>query len=134
MASVEESIVSILESDAAVTAAAPGGIWPRVLPTGVTLPALRFLTPSDMPVIASDGRTGTHKTRVQVDACARSWGEALALEQAVMAALCPTPNVRRTVNGYVIDGVIPDLGRDDFETATKLYLRGRDFFVWGGLA
>ena len=132
MASLEEAVVSILETDSAVSAAATGGVWPVVLPPSVEFPALRLTTVSDLPVMQSDGPTNTSKVRIQIDSFSTLWEEAKGLEARVLAALCPYPNVRRVVDGMTVDGVIPELGRTRYETNTKLYMFSRDFVVWGG--
>ncbi len=133
MATIEEAIISLLESDAAVAAAAPGGVWPSVLPPAVEFPALRFLTVSDLAVMASDGPSGTHRVRMQLDAYGPTWPETSTLATAVFAALCPFPAARRVVGSVVIDGIVPELGRSGYETNTTLYSYSRDFIVWGGL-
>lgn len=134
MASIQDAIVALLEADETVAATAPGGLFPDVLSPAASLPALRYLTVDEVPVMASDGRTGTHRVRMQVDAFAYTRDAADSAADAVLAALCPQPNVRRSAAGFVIDGVVPELARNDFEQTTELYVRSWDFLVWGGAA
>ena len=132
MASLEEAIVAILEADPAVSSGAPGGVWPNVLPPAVTFPAIRFTTVSDVPVMQTDGPSNTSHVRMQIDAFSELWTVSKAIELAITAALCPSPNVRRTVVSMVVDGILPDTGRVRYEQNTKLYMYSRDFIVWGG--
>jgi hypothetical protein len=132
VSSLERAVVSILETDPAIAAAAPGGVWPHVLPPAVDFPALRFTTVSARVLMQTDGPTNTSAARIQIDSFAQSWEEAKALEIAVVSALCPTPNVRRVVEGMTVDGIVPEVGRSRYETNSSVYMFSRDFIVWGG--
>lgn len=140
MASLQEAVVSILNADAAVVAAAPGGIHPDVLPPGVSFPAIRFITVSDLPGGQSfDGPGGTFRVRMQFDSFADNWPATNTVAAAVLAALCPDNPVgghARTVSvsgtPVTVQGALPQLAHSEYEGTTTLYKHSRDFIVWGG--
>jgi len=131
MTSIEEATVTLVKSDPTFASLCAGGLHPSRIPNEAPLPAARFFTVSDVALQVSDGPDAAHRVRIQFDIIADSWRAPKNIDAALLAVLCPSPNVRRTVGEVVIDGVLPDIGRERYEPNTGSFMFSRDVVVWG---
>lgn len=84
---MEEELRALLIEDAAISGIVNGRVHWQRRPQGMPLPALILtgVSRTDEPTL--DGPTSPVERRVQVDAYATSYGDAKALERAVIARL-----------------------------------------------
>lgn len=114
-------------------------IWPDVLAQAPKLPALVFFEVGEVPLSTTAG-PGISRSRIQFDAYSQYSQEAFDLIRAVDSVICPrqteaSPGFQRIVtlsdgSKVNVQGAIPAARRSFYESATKLYRRGRDYVVF----
>lgn len=127
---IARAIQVLLLRDATVTGLVVDRIYPIVLPTPVTFPAVSFQRISEAPTHLQRGPGGT-RVRIQVDSWARTYNGARDLSRAVR-------DVLDFHSGWVTEGSlnVAVLGsflaasRDLYEQDTKIYRASLDFNVW----
>lgn len=133
MSSIDESLVTILQASAAVTALAGERIYPlRALQTAQQ-PLVIYQRISATREHSHDGPSGLARQRFQFRCVAGGYGQARQLADAVRGAL---DGYQGTVGGVRIDGIViqneldtEDAALDAEATTTSVLM---DFFVWHG--
>lgn len=121
---IESQFFSVLSSASGVTALVGSRIYPVILPTDVTLPAIdyTFVGGSSHPTLTT---TGTQKYRLEVNCWGKTYSDAVTLRAAVISAL----------NGY-LDGnmSIQLLMPQDFFDHELLQFRAMvEFYIYATL-
>lgn len=133
----------LLANAAAVTDVIPAArIMAGDLPLNTALPAIAITQISSVPynLLKTNEANKLHTDRVQVTALFKGpegsptgagYPGVVAMMRLILAA-CPSQ--RGTVNGILVDSIVPDLeGPDLQDESTALYSRSRDFIVkWIG--
>lgn len=83
---IETDFYTLLSSQAAVTDLCGSRIYPVVLPTGPTLPAIHYLFVGGSSQATQDTR-GTQRYRVEVNSWGTTYGDAVTLRAAVVNSL-----------------------------------------------
>jgi hypothetical protein len=83
---IEAALYTVLSSSASITALAGSRIYPAVLPTDPTLPALTYMFIGGT-VYPIANRNGIQRSRVQIDCWGNSYSDAVTLRQAVVQTL-----------------------------------------------
>lgn len=134
----------LLANNAPVTAVIPSGrVIAGPIPLGTVLPAISVTLVDSLPafrLVRVNEANKMHEDRVQTTALfygakATVPGAGyLGLYQMMKLILAACPSQRGTVNGFVVDSIIPDiLGPDLHDQETDLYSSSRDFRVrWIG--
>ncbi len=123
MSVIEEALVSILIA-AATTAGAR--IYPLVLPSNPTLPAVSYNRVSTPRVHSLSGYSHLSKPRIQFTAWALTYAAAKVLANEVRAALDVYVG---TILGVAIQSAFADNELDMFEPRSKLYHVPVDYIV-----
>ena len=100
---IEEALVALLETDAAVAALVDDRIYPIVAPAGVDLPAIVYQRISGPRAETMAGPSGLAWPRFQFGCIGGSFSEAVSVADAVRQAL---DGYRGTVSGVVIRGIL----------------------------
>lgn len=129
----------ILANDAPVVAVVPvSRIMAGDLPINTTLPAIMIEQISSIPrlTLRMTEPNRMHTDRVQVSAVVKGpqgnpQGDGYGGVKSLMALiLTACPNQRGTVNGVIVDSILPDdEGPDQQDDATAVYSGSRDFLV-----
>jgi hypothetical protein len=121
---IETVFRSALTSATSVTAIVGTRIYPLVLPTDPTLPAIdyKFVAGSNTPTMDS---MGVQKYRVEVNCWGDTYGDAVSLRYAVVKALSGY-----TSGNTSIQYLMP---QDDFDNDLLQYRATAEFYVFDGL-
>ena len=121
---IETVFRSALTSATSVTAIVGTRIYPLVLPTDPTLPAIEFtfVAGSNIPTMDS---MGVQKYRVEVNCWGDTYGDAVSLRYAVVKALSGY-----TSGNTSIQYLMP---QDDFDNDLLQYCATAEFYVFDGL-
>lgn len=130
-------IVALLKASAGVTAIVNASrIMAGELPLKTTLPAIGVSEISSVPLnmIRVNQPTKMHIDRVQVSvSCAEGVGTGkgyTAVDTILKAALAACPTQRGTVNGVVLDSIVPDIKvRNPYDDIDLVHSGSRDLIV-----
>jgi hypothetical protein len=133
MASIDESLVSILAVSTAVTAICGQRIYPLYARQTAPKPLVIYQRISSVREHSHDGPSGLARPRFQFRCVANSFSEARGLADAVRGAL---DGYQGTVGGVRIDAILfeNELDADDvaLDAEATAYSVLMDFFVWHG--
>lgn len=133
MASIDESLVSILQASSAVTAICGQRIYPLYARQTAAKPLVIYQRISSVREHSHDGPSGLARPRFQFRCVANSFSEARGLADAVRGAL---DGYQGTVGGVRIDAILfeNELDADDvaLDAEATAYSVLMDFFVWHG--
>jgi hypothetical protein len=125
--SVESGLYQLLATNVTVTAAAPGGIYPVILPEVVTKTSVTYRTLSALPSYTLTGSPAT-TIRIEYTAFAATYLLAKAATDAIRSALDQyTGKLPNDV--YVALCWCAGATVDDFESSARLYSSSIDFRV-----
>lgn len=142
MKDIRPALRSILIADAAVAATVSSGnspdlyrIYPGVLPQGITLPSIVQNLISEVMGYIMQGDDGLMQARIQVDAWALTQDLAVSLASKVYDKLSGfsgtvTYGSNSPQDSVVVRAIFHDQGRDDYDSASKMYVRRRDYLIW----
>lgn len=133
MASIDESLVSILTTSPAVTAICGQRIYPLTARQTAVKPLVIYQRISSMRSRSHDGPSGLARQRFQFRCVGNGFAEARGLADAVRGAL---DGYQGTVAGVRIDAVLfeNEMDMDDvaLDAEATAYSVLMDFFVWHG--
>lgn len=118
-----------LLADDTVTAIAATRIYWVERPQKTALPAITLQTVSDPRPEHLKGPEGARGTRIQCDCWAESYGSALSLARAVIAALRPPATVSDKKFGNARVEGQRDLG-ESVTDGTFIHRQSMDFIIW----
>ena len=121
---IETVFRSALTSATSVTAIVGTRIYPLVLPTDPTLPAIEFTFVAGLNIPTMDSM-GVQKYRVEVNCWGDTYGDAVSLRYAVVKALSGY-----TSGNSSIQYLMP---QDDFDDDLLQYRATAEFYVFDGL-
>src|SRR5260370_22170676 len=98
---IELSFEGILRGSTAITPLGTGGIYPASLPKDATFPAIHYLFVGGSSKATQD-TYGTQRYRVEVNAWANSYNDAVTLRHAIIATLS-----QYSANGVSISFIQP---------------------------
>ena len=101
----------------AIKTLASGRVYPLVAPQGVDYPALVYTPVDQEHIVGMNGLHGLQRVRVQVDTYARTYQEALHLQDQVLAALLANKSTVADVR----------MGLSEFEDQARLYRVSVDY-------
>lgn len=101
----------------AIKTLASGRVYPLVAPQGVDYPALVYTPVDQEHILGMNGLHGVQRVRVQVDAYARTYAEAIALQDQVRDAVVASKSTVAEVRMVLTD----------FEEETRLYRVAVDY-------
>ena len=127
MASLEESIVTILTGNVALAALVGTRVEPAPKAQGSALPAISYTRVSTVAVHAHSGAVGLRRAWVQFDVWASSALSAQAVTQALHTAL---EHYRGTVGGVRIDAALSLNDRAVYNPETNSYRRIVEYYIW----
>ena len=122
MSSIVADLVSALENAAAVSALVGARIYPLTLPQGVTLPAIRYQLISSPLDASHSGATALEHPRIQFSVYASTHLTASRVSRAVSNAL----HAKEIAGGPSF----VDLGPEDYDPETELFIRHLDVTIW----
>jgi hypothetical protein len=133
MASIDESLVGILQASSTVTAICGQRIYPLFARQTAVKPLVVYQRISSVREHAQDGPAGLARPRFQFRCVGNSFSQARSLADAVRASL---DGYKGTAGGVVIGAItcenevdLEDVATDSEATAFSVLL---DFFVWHG--
>jgi hypothetical protein len=128
--SAVNAVVYLLTHNAPLLAAVPAEkIMPGAVPLDTVLPAIEVNEVSlvESGTVAMNGSTLLATSRVQVTVLAKTYPTQKSILELVRKAL---PVSHTTVNGIVVDCIIPDgKGPDMRDDAATIFMQSRDFIV-----
>lgn len=132
-------IVALLKASAGVTAIVPASrIMAGELPLNTPLPAIGVSLISSMPTnyIQANSAPKMHTDRVQVSVlCKETSGSGAGIgyggvQSLLRLVLAACPNQRGTINGIIVDSIVPDIaGPDSYDDVDLVHQGSRDFLV-----
>lgn len=146
MATLEDTIYRMVTTAAGFQALAGDRLYPVDFPQAPVYPAALYMVPSRAHYMHMDGVTQLARARIQADAFAETYDEAVALADVIRAALNgfrgvvdvpvtdDTGQVVRT-DAVEVQGIFCTIDRDEPESGTRLSgpkVRRRllEFTVW----
>jgi hypothetical protein len=121
---IETVFRSALTSATSVTAIVGTRIYPLVLPTDPTLPAIEFTFVAGLNIPTMDSM-GVQKYRVEVNCWGDTYGDAVSLRYAVVKALSGYTSCNSSIQ-YLMP-------QDDFDDDLLQYRATAEFYVFDGL-
>lgn len=121
---IETVFRSALTSATSVTAIVGTRIYPLVLPTDPTLPAIEFTFVAGLNIPTMDSM-GVQKYRVEVNCWGDTYGDAVSLRYAVVKALSGYTSCNSSIQ-YLMP-------QDDFDNDLLQYRATAEFYVFDGL-
>ena len=125
----EKVVKTLLSNAAGVVALVGTRVYPGPIPQGTALPAISFEHISTVPLQTLDASAGFNlaRTRIEVNAVAKTYGEQKALVEEIRKAL---EYQRGTIAGVEVIAILresvgPDLRDDD----RQIYTQAVDFMV-----
>ncbi|HRJ40833.1 MAG TPA: DUF3168 domain-containing protein [Caldilineaceae bacterium] len=130
--SIEAALWAELTGDAGVSALISTRLYPEHLPQSPTYPAATYRRISTLPVYCRANNGRFQQVRIQIDCYAETYASALALADAITAAMegwtqASGPRVDRAYVANRQDNFADLLGEDG---EIGLYQESVDFFVW----
>jgi hypothetical protein len=120
----------LLANSAPLIAAVPAAkIMAGVIPIETVLPAIAVshISTVEGNTVAMNGATVLATSRVQVTVQTKTYAEQESILELVRKA-CPVS--RATINGVIVDSIIPDIAGPDFrDDEAGIFMRSRDFIV-----
>jgi len=120
----------LLANNAPLLAAVPADrILSAVIPINTVLPAIcvNHISTSERVTVAANDSTILATSRVQVTVQAKTYADQKAILELVRKA-CPLS--RATINGVVVDSILPDIAGPDFrDDEAGIFMQSRDFIV-----
>lgn len=104
-------------------------IYPRVLPQGTPLPAVRYFQVSNPVEYSQSGMGGTQHPRFQFDCVGATYLQAASLAKQLTSVL----NAFRNVSGATVTAnatFIEDAARDDYDPDTGRHTASVDATIW----
>jgi len=124
------AIRSLLANNVALIAAVPASkIMAGVIPLGTVLPAIGIshISTVERKTVAMNDAKVMATERVQVTVQAKSYTDQKSLLELVRKAC---PNQRASVNGIVVDSILPEIAGPDLRDDDLLiFIQSRDFIV-----
>jgi len=102
-------------------------MYPVVLPQGVTEPSIVYHLVSGIGDHTMQGPSGLNRPRLQLDAYAQSYDDAVELADLVKEALDGYSGLMSIVP---VQGAFFDTEREDYQSDVKLYRVSRDYLIW----
>lgn len=103
------------------------GIYPLLVPTDPTLPAIAYEIISSVESPTLNAPLGVVRSRVQIDCVASSYGAAVTLRDAVRQSLA---GYRGVVSGANVQNALPFTTRDLYEEELLQYIARVEFYIW----
>jgi hypothetical protein len=125
---LEQALFNHLSTHAGLMAVVGDRIYPYKRPQGCAFPAVTYRRVSGARVRTFGGSTG--KPRIQVDCCGKSYADAKAVADQVIAALEGFTGLLGGPGGVPVSGIQLDNELDDDEPDAGVYTTILDFFVW----
>ncbi len=121
------ALVYFLQNNADIKSIAPYRIYPVVLPEGQPTPSLTYQRIASIHLPSLDSTIGMTRTRIQIDAWGRTYGDADELRKVVIQALSG-----RTINyeGTHIQNILPLSDMDMFDHDAVLYQARTEFYIF----
>lgn len=128
---IEDSLYAIFRANTALVTIAGDRIYPDKLPQKPTLPAVVYTNVGSSPVAQHNGPASLEKTRIQIDAFARTSRDARLLIDAVRQAV---ESYRGSIGGHRIDTIlILDHAVGDFDDVPDDFRRMTEIEIWHSL-
>lgn len=112
---------------AVVTAGGIARIYPIKMPQGMDKPSLVYTRVSGQSGHHMQGRDGLVRSRMQIDAWAKTAPAASSLANLVKDAL---DGYSGDMGSVLVQGVFMDSERESYDDAVEMYGVGRDYFLW----
>lgn len=126
--SIGPGLRSFLLADSTVSALVDTRCYPVQLPQNTVLTSIRYSHISgNRPHSSPQGALGLSGPRIQIDAWAPTYAEAMALAEAIRKRL---DGYRGPAGSQQVQGAFFANERDDYSPDAKLYVVSRDYFVW----
>ena len=125
----EQVIKSLLSGSSSVAAVVGARIYPGKLPQNTTMPAIAYEYVSGMEMPPIDAAAGQQlvRSRVQVNAMGKNYGDVKAVQEAVRLALLYRSGV---IAGVTVLSITRDvIGPDSRDDELALYLQPVDYMV-----
>lgn len=127
---LEEGIKARLSAFEEVSDIVADNIFPMVLPTENSIPALVYQGISVQPVLGISGQNALQKKRLQVDCYGKTYAEVKLLERAVMHCLVNFQGTLEDSDSTYVDAIYLNNTVDLYESEAQLYRVSIDFDVW----
>jgi len=124
---IEENLYSYLTNDAAIAALVGTRVYPLTAEQGASLPLLVYQRVSTPREVSQSGSSGLAHPRFQISCLAASYGDAVALANAVVAAL---NGYKGTFGAGSIQASFVDTELDVYDFDTNRYRRIVDVIIW----
>ena len=126
MATIEDAIFSRASGFAGLVALVADRVYPRRLPSGVTLPAVTYGLIDDVEPQAMGGGAGVTTARFQFTAWAETFGSARDVGVQLRAAF---GRWRGTVAAIEVQDSLPAGRAEDNDPAAGLFWRHQDYLI-----
>jgi hypothetical protein len=127
---IEDGIVQLVQSDAAVLAICPVGGFYATLPKGMPLPCWSYIVVSEVADYSLVARTDLTPRRLQIDTYAMEGAEALNLARAIDNVLSAYKGTLPDTQQTVVQGCFRSNELDFFDDASRTYRRLLEYEVW----
>lgn len=127
---IEQGIVKLVQSDAAVLALCPVGGFLSILPEGQVLPSWTYFVVSDPGHYVLDQVSVFGDARVQIDAYGNTAAEAMALAKAIDDVLSGYKGVLADADSTRVAGIFRSNKIDFFDPDSRTYRRLLEYTVW----
>lgn len=126
---IEAGLRTFLLADATISDLVNGErIHPVQLPQGTNRPAVRYTKISgNRPHSSPQGALGLSGPRIQIDAFAPDYDDAIALAEAIRKRI---DGYRGAMDAVTVQGVFFANEREGYESESNLHFVSRDYFVW----
>lgn len=127
MTTIADALYTLLTSDDDVEAIVGLKVYPNRAGENAEAPFIVFQRISGERVHSLSGPSGLARPRYQIDAYAAAYEDAVALGDAVRAAI---DGYRETVGDLQIQGVLSESDQDIFDEEAGLHRVSADYFIW----
>lgn len=124
---IEEALYSYLSTYAGLTASVGTRIYPNVIPSDASLPAVAYQRISTARVRSHEGPSNLSHTRIQFTCVADSYSAVKSVADQIRAAL---DGYRGTMSTLRVDGVSIENEIADYVETSDLYIQRLDALIW----